>query len=45
MGAQLAIVANVTISSIGVASIPGGAMETTTMLLHSLLEYPRQDLL
>ena len=36
MGAQLAIVANVAISSIGVASVPGGAMVTTTMLLQSI---------
>lgn len=36
IGAQLAIVANVTISSIGVAGVPGGAMVTTTMLLQSI---------
>lgn len=34
--AQLSIVANVVISSIGVAGVPGGAMVTTTMLLQSL---------
>lgn len=34
--AQLMIVANVVISSIGVAGVPGGAMVTTTMLLQSL---------
>lgn len=34
--AQLVIVANVVISSIGVAGVPGGAMVTTMMLLQSL---------
>ena len=34
--AQLAIVTNVVISSIGVAGVPGGAMVTTMMLLQSL---------
>jgi len=33
---QLLIVANVTISSIGVAGVPGGAMVATTMLLQSI---------
>jgi Na+/H+-dicarboxylate symporter len=33
---QLMIVANVAISSIGVAGVPGGAMVTTTMILHSI---------
>lgn len=36
IGAQLAIVINVAISSIGVAGVPGGAMVTTTMLLQSI---------
>lgn len=36
IGAQLAIVVNVAISSIGVAGVPGGAMVTTTMLLQSI---------
>ena len=36
ISAQLAIVTNVAISSIGVAGIPGGAMVTTTMLLQSI---------
>jgi len=34
--AQFAIVANVVVSSIGVAGVPGGAMVTTMMLLQSL---------
>jgi Na+/H+-dicarboxylate symporter len=34
--AQIAIVANVVIASIGVAGVPGGAMVTTMMLLQSL---------
>lgn len=34
--AQLGVVANVVISSLGVASVPGGAMVTTMMLLQSL---------
>jgi Na+/H+-dicarboxylate symporter len=34
--AQLVIVANVVISSIGVAGVPGGAMVTTMVLLQSL---------
>ena len=34
--AQLAIVANVAISSIGVAGVPGAAMVTTTMILQSI---------
>ena len=34
--AQLIIVANVVISSIGVAGVPGGAMVTTMILLQSL---------
>jgi len=36
MTAQLVIVANVVISSIGVAGVPGGAMVTTMVLLQSL---------
>ena len=36
IAAQLTIIANVVISSIGVASVPGGAMVTTTMLLQSI---------
>lgn len=34
--AQLSIVANVVVSSVGVAGVPGGAMVTTMMLLQSL---------
>lgn len=34
--AQLTVVANVAISSIGVAGVPGSAMVTTTMLLQSM---------
>jgi Na+/H+-dicarboxylate symporter len=34
--AQLAIVTNVVLSSIGVAGVPGGAMVTTAMLLQSI---------
>ncbi|OJW68882.1 MAG: dicarboxylate/amino acid:cation symporter [Candidatus Amoebophilus sp. 36-38] len=33
---QLMIIANVAISSIGVAGVPGGAMVTTTMILHAI---------
>ena len=36
ISAQLMIVANVAISSIGVASVPGAAMITTTMILQSI---------
>jgi proton glutamate symport protein len=36
IGTQLAIVAYVTISSVGVAGVPGAAMVTTTMLLQSI---------
>ena len=36
IAAQLTIVVNVAISSIGVAGVPGGAMVTTTMLLQSI---------
>ncbi len=36
MTAQLSVIANVVISSLGVASVPGGAMVTTMMLLQSL---------
>ena len=36
ISAQLVIVANVAISSIGVAGVPGAAMVTTTMILQSI---------
>ena len=36
IAAQLSVIANVVIASLGVASVPGGAMVTTMMLLQSL---------
>lgn len=33
---QFMIIANVAISSVGVAGVPGGAMVTTTMILHAI---------
>lgn len=36
LSTQLLLVANVALSSIGVAGVPGGAMVATTMILHSI---------
>lgn len=36
LSTQLMLVANVALSSIGVAGVPGGAMVATTMILHSI---------